>query len=425
MNRHIFIAGPYYSPEDRYQADAIEEALRRHNYTSFIPHRDGIDWLYSGKISNGDTGAFELARAVFALNVYVLAERCAGLVFNMNGRVPDEGGIILSALAFMLGKPVILFKNDARSKLHGHDNSMISGCGHKFRAYSDIEHIPGHVDRLNKDGAGDRGARELSRPLQAAIDAGGLIWRALDGRSHGETGPSRGLAGKIIAICGQSGFGGNNPGSYYVKQGTGRKVYCSGPLFCPAEIVEMDRIASVLESAGYESFLPHRDGLEAFVLNQVDNPLANGWLAAPLNRLMHRGGFAIDLHAIVNASDFFVVNTNGRVPDDGAMSEIGLAFAAGRPIVIYNNDSRGFANSRLDPMILGAACQAGIVREIGQLPQVLNRIAARIRPEPGSTALAYPAKVEKILRRGRRFLAFIGKIKFLKPGSLFGVPVSR
>ncbi|OTP76147.1 Nucleoside 2-deoxyribosyltransferase [Caballeronia sordidicola] len=40
------------------------------------------------------------------------------------------------------------------------------------------------------------------------------------------------------------------------------RVYCAGPLFNARERAEMDSIASVLEQAGFSTFLPHRDGLE-------------------------------------------------------------------------------------------------------------------------------------------------------------------
>ena len=57
-----------------------------------------------------------------------------------------------------------------------------------------------------------------------------------------------------------------------------RIVYCSGPLFCPEELGVMRSIAQTLEDAGYQTFLPQRDGVEAFVMNQVDAPLANAWI---------------------------------------------------------------------------------------------------------------------------------------------------
>ena len=43
-------------------------------------------------------------------------------------------------------------------------------------------------------------------------------------------------------------------------------IYCSGPLFCPEEQGGMAALARVLEDAGYGTFLPQRDGLEAYLL---------------------------------------------------------------------------------------------------------------------------------------------------------------
>jgi nucleoside 2-deoxyribosyltransferase len=425
VNRTIFLAGPYYTAEDRYQADAIDAALLRGGYASFLPRRDGIDSLYGGKAIGDDRRAFRMAKAIFALNVYVLAERCAGLVFNMNGRVPDEGGTILASLAFMLGKPVILFKNDARSKLHGHDNSMITGLAGHSGTIRDIDRIPALLGRLLNKGAGTAGPGEPAHPLRAAIEAGRGIWQAVDRKAHGRAGSSRDLSGEAIAICEKAGFGTGDAGLYDRPRKERPTVYCSGPLFCAGEIVIMGRMASALERAGYSAFLPHRDGLEAFVLNQVDSPLANSLLAAPVTRLMHRGGFAIDAYAIVRESDFFVVNVGGRAPDDGAMSEIGLAFAAGRPIVIYDGDGPAAHRGRLDPMVLGAACDTEAISDIGLLPGALDRLAARMRPAAGPGGHVCPAPVERELRFGRRFLGVIRKLGFLRPGRLFGVHAGR
>ena len=43
------------------------------------------------------------------------------------------------------------------------------------------------------------------------------------------------------------------------------RIYCSGPLFCAEEVGGMSAIAKVLEDAGFQTFLPHRDGLEAYI----------------------------------------------------------------------------------------------------------------------------------------------------------------
>lgn len=41
---------------------------------------------------------------MFSLDVYELIERCAAIVCNLNGRVPDEGMIVETLLACAAGK---------------------------------------------------------------------------------------------------------------------------------------------------------------------------------------------------------------------------------------------------------------------------------------------------------------------------------
>ena len=127
-----------------------------------------------------------------------------------------------------------------------------------------------------------------------------------------------------------------------------RTVYCSGALFCPEEVQAMEEIASTLEGAGYSTYLPHLDGVEAFVLNAVNDPLANLLIFRPITRFVSRATFALDIFQILDC-DYFVFNMNGRVPDEGGVVETGVAFAAGKPVVIYRNDARDMPRSRASP----------------------------------------------------------------------------
>jgi len=68
--------------------------------------------------------------AIFSLDVYELIERCDAVLCNLNGRVPDEGMIVEAALAYAAGKPLVLFKDDARAPFGGYDNSMLTSLVH-------------------------------------------------------------------------------------------------------------------------------------------------------------------------------------------------------------------------------------------------------------------------------------------------------
>lgn len=82
-----------------------------------------------------------LARAVFSLDTFELLNRADAVVVNLNGRVPDEGAVVEAALAWHSGKALVLYKKDARSKLAGEDNPMITGLG-RFCVCSSIADLP-------------------------------------------------------------------------------------------------------------------------------------------------------------------------------------------------------------------------------------------------------------------------------------------
>mgnify|MGYP003808656401 CR=1 FL=1 len=191
-----------------------------------------------------------------------------------------------------------------------------------------------------------------------------------------------------------------------------RIVYCSGPLFCPEELKVMGSIAQVLESAGYQTFLPQRDGVEAFVMNQVDAPLANAWILKPIQTLAHKAVFALDIYQLVERCDGFVFNMNGRVPDEGGVVETAVAFACGKPLVIYRNDGRSLACGRSHPMLISAA--QVVVDDIHQIPEALAACAAR-RSFVLTRTAALPPQIRRTVAFGRRVWKLLRLIRFLAP----------
>lgn len=153
-------------------------------------------------------------------------------------------------------------------------------------------------------------------------------------------------------------------------------VYCSGPLFCPEELGGMTAIANVLEEAGYGVFLPHRDGLEAYMMNMVNSPL-NINLSA-LRDPVSRAIFALDVYQIVERCDYFVFNMNGRVPDEGGVAETAIAYSAGKPIVIYKNDSRTAFNGSDNSMVSSLADSAR-VSDIKKIPKAIKMVSDRFK----------------------------------------------
>jgi nucleoside 2-deoxyribosyltransferase len=193
-----------------------------------------------------------------------------------------------------------------------------------------------------------------------------------------------------------------------------KRVYCSGPLFCPEEIAAMTAIAEALEASGYETFLPHRDGLEAHLLKLVNDPRANFIRIPPANRFLSRAAFALDIHQILEICDALVMNMNGRVPDEGAVAETAVAFAAGKPLVIYKNDHRSLLNGHDNSMLIGLSDSFSTVERIGRIPAEVERVL--LEAEQGGRSPyrgeAIPRNVREVLAFGRRVWKFLNTLNF-------------
>ena len=130
----IYCAGPLFNPSERAEMEMLAEALEQGGFKTFLPHRDGFifgaivpDLVRAGYPLN--VAQWMARQAIFALDVQQVLLECDGTVVNLNGRVPDEGAVVEGAIAWTAGKPVVLFKDDARSKIDGLDNPLVAGLG--------------------------------------------------------------------------------------------------------------------------------------------------------------------------------------------------------------------------------------------------------------------------------------------------------
>jgi nucleoside 2-deoxyribosyltransferase len=127
-------------------------------------------------------------------------------------------------------------------------------------------------------------------------------------------------------------------------------IYFAAPLFSEAELAFNADLTAELEAAGHEVFLPQRDGVEA-----GKPPYSS---MTPEQR--RRATFELDRERIV-ACDVFLIVLDGRIPDEGACVELGLAYAhrlasgCERLIVGLQTDCRAaFLGAQLNPMLVGA-----------------------------------------------------------------------
>lgn len=123
--------------------------------------------------------------------------------------------------------------------------------------------------------------------------------------------------------------------------GNGKKVYFAGPMFNQSEKDFNLKITKVLEDFGYQVFLPQRNGIEAALLqDKTEEELVQ---------------MIFDLDAgEVKKADIVFMNLDGRVPDEGACVELGIAYAAGKRCYGFKTDTRSVeAGMELNPMISG------------------------------------------------------------------------
>lgn len=142
----IYCAGPLFNPSERAEMEMLAETLEMAGFKTFLPHRDGF--LFEASVPDLvragyplDVAQWMARQAIFALDVYQVLVSCEGTVVNLNGRVPDEGAVVEGAMAWTVGKAVVLFKDDARSKIDGLDNPLVAGLA-AFRLVGRSEELP-------------------------------------------------------------------------------------------------------------------------------------------------------------------------------------------------------------------------------------------------------------------------------------------
>ena len=124
-------------------------------------------------------------------------------------------------------------------------------------------------------------------------------------------------------------------------------IYLAGPLFSEAERRFNLELTQRLEALGFNVFLPQRDG--------VERDRAPYDSIAPEER--RRATFDLDRTSVLD-SDVFLFVLDGRVPDEGACVELGIAYCqkylvGGEKLLVgLHTDTRAaFVGARLNPMV--------------------------------------------------------------------------
>lgn len=147
------------------------------------------------------------------------------------------------------------------------------------------------------------------------------------------------------------------------------KIYCAGPLFTKKEREEMHDIASALEKEGFTTFLPQRDGLE--MTSCVSFLIKNGVPRPDAEIMMARAIFSLDIYQVLIGCKALVANLNGRVPDEGTVSEASMAWSRGKPVVGYKADSRTAFGGQDNPLVAGLF-EFKLCHSIEQIPNAVQ-----------------------------------------------------
>lgn len=176
----------------------------------------------------------------------------------------------------------------------------------------------------------------------------------------------------------------------------------------------MTAISRVLEQAGYETFLPHKDGVEAFVMGAVNHPVTSNTLFRPAHHFVSKAIFALDIYEIFVLCDALVFNMNGRVPDEGGVAEAAMAFTAGKPVVIYKNDRRTVFAGQDNSMV---TCLAGsTVQKKTDIPKALIKAEKNSLQKKAFSYSGHPPDhIRKILHFGEKIHLFLRSAGFAKP----------
>lgn len=201
QTQRVYCAGPLFNESERREMLAIADSLRRAGFEPFVPHADGLEfaqvqpYLAARGYEPAAVGQL-LHEAIFALDVYQVLVGCGSLVLNMNGRVPDEGAVAEAAMAWSVGKPIVIYKADARSKIAGRDNPLVVGLA-GFETIEDIDELGAALAaRLAQFPSYADGQVTCAPHLRQTLSAGERLWERL--RAMGAERPAAQVAEAVM-----------------------------------------------------------------------------------------------------------------------------------------------------------------------------------------------------------------------------------
>ena len=142
-----------------------------------------------------------------------------------------------------------------------------------------------------------------------------------------------------------------------------KKIYFAAPLFNEMELKRNEEYTKLLEKWGYNVYLPQREaGLSAQILKNESNDKME------INKRI----FNTDLEGIKNC-DILLFFLDGRVPDEGACVELGIAFALGKKCIGYKTDDRNLDFTGDDNLFIEGCMDFKVMHTIEDLKKELEK----------------------------------------------------
>jgi nucleoside 2-deoxyribosyltransferase len=142
-----------------------------------------------------------------------------------------------------------------------------------------------------------------------------------------------------------------------------KKIYFAAPLFNEMELKRNEEYTNLLEQWGYEVYLPQREaGLSAQILKDEKNDKLE----------TNKRIFNTDLQGIKN-SDILIFFLDGRVPDEGACVELGIAYALGKKCIGYKTDDRNLDFTGDDNLFIEGCMDFKVMHNIIELKNELEK----------------------------------------------------
>lgn len=141
-----------------------------------------------------------------------------------------------------------------------------------------------------------------------------------------------------------------------------KKVFIAAPLFNEMELERNCRVKKAIESWGFSVFLGQDDvGLSYDVIDTTNKAQ------------VRREIFQKDVQG-VKECDVIVFLLDGRIPDEGACIEVGMAFAWGKICIGYKSDNRAMDKNGDNNIMIDGCLGFQMATNLNELKVALMKI---------------------------------------------------